>query len=413
MDERTLTFREFLNDIRLVVTSPSRRLSLVHGRGAVWGSVLLLSFPLYFGFSFVGGVYFDSDPFPGYSFILPAVLAAASALLRVYLIHVFGRLIEAKGHYGRATGSYHGILAVFGYTHIPSILAMTLGLILFWLIPGPMVAFFRDFHTVAISLMIAIGAALFIWNLILIVLAMRLVYPIRDYKIVITYILGSAAFVIPAAAMGCLVISAQIPAAYIRPLLNSRILSFVDADPDSRDSSSWRSSINIEVDRVRYRFRSPERYELATYDGAINAGVGKGKAVVTHSVAVFSLHDQVFGRILGLPGETVELAGGVLQINGRTWDEPYILPEYRSDASFPPTRLSGSQYFVLPDNRKLVESHRDDLVVSLSRLSGRAILNKWPLGWWLYRSTAYEKPAQETLLHEDRQPITGVSPTAP
>ena len=59
--------------------------------------------------------------------------------------------------------------------------------------------------------------------------------------------------------------------------------------------------------------------------------------------------------------------------------------------SFPATRLREWEYLILPEDRRLIDSHRKDLVVTLDRITGRLITNRWPFGWWLFRPTSFLK----------------------
>lgn len=57
-------------------------------------------------------------------------------------------------------------------------------------------------------------------------------------------------------------------------------------------------------------------------------------------------------RVIGLPGETVELRQGKTYINGQILDEPYVAESYNQQkSSFPPRRVPEYQYFVMGDNR--------------------------------------------------------------
>ena len=106
---RKLSFLEFLSDIRLVLTSPARRFDLIKERGAAWGSLVLLVVPLYFGFSYMGGVYFDRDPFPGYSFIPPLVIAAVAVFLKLFFIHVVARMFRPQESPEQGRGTLSGL----------------------------------------------------------------------------------------------------------------------------------------------------------------------------------------------------------------------------------------------------------------------------------------------------------------
>lgn len=54
-------------------------------------------------------------------------------------------------------------------------------------------------------------------------------------------------------------------------------------------------------------------------------------------------------RIVGLPGETVEIKEGTVLISGQTLDEPYVLTS--STMSLKPITVPADNYFVLGDNR--------------------------------------------------------------
>jgi signal peptidase I len=57
-------------------------------------------------------------------------------------------------------------------------------------------------------------------------------------------------------------------------------------------------------------------------------------------------------RVVGLPGETVEIRGGLVYINGQVLDEPYIGEAYnKQKQTFPPLVVAENNYFVMGDNR--------------------------------------------------------------
>jgi signal peptidase I len=57
-------------------------------------------------------------------------------------------------------------------------------------------------------------------------------------------------------------------------------------------------------------------------------------------------------RVVGLPGETVEIKDGRVYVDGRILEEPYVDERYnQAKSTFPPQRVPESQYFVLGDNR--------------------------------------------------------------
>ena len=177
-----LGFGEFLADIKFTVTSPAKRFAVIHERGALWGSLLLLVAPLYLSLSWCGGIYFDRDPFPGYSFLLPVAAGAALAFIRIFLIHLFARLFKGRQDSALQRGGFWELTTLFGYAGLPDVLLMLVALTLFLLIPEQLSALFRDHEPIAVSILVAFGIACFVWHLIL------MVYYILGHNIVMNIV---------------------------------------------------------------------------------------------------------------------------------------------------------------------------------------------------------------------------------
>ena len=59
-----------------------------------------------------------------------------------------------------------------------------------------------------------------------------------------------------------------------------------------------------------------------------------------------------FKRVIGLPGEIIEIRSGDVFINGQKLDEPYIDEKFnQSKPSFSPKKIEEYHYFVMGDNR--------------------------------------------------------------
>ncbi len=391
LDTRRLSVREFMDDVRFVITSPGHRFPLIQERGALWGSLLLLIVPAYFGFAWWGGLYFDRDPFPGYAFIVPLIPAVLLSLLKAFGVHFLARLFEGRGLYTRGKGRFRSLLVVFGYAGIPLVIALVIGLFLFTLLPSELGALFLGYRAVSMSIMIALSVGIFIWNLILMVLALRTVYTMRDLKLVISILVGPPLATIPAFSMMLVVGEAKVDLPQAQPILADKLVSFLSAESASQPS---RARISMHFDRVAYRYKPPARFDLVLCEKTRPGGPAeKKKGGLVFGVRLLGIShqsDEVFmGRIIGLPGERVELVGGRLRIDGNDVHEPYILPEFQSAVSYPPKILAASQYFVLPEDRRLVEVLRDDVVVPRDRILGRILARKWPFGWFWYRPNAF------------------------
>src|SRR6516225_3905527 len=56
-------------------------------------------------------------------------------------------------------------------------------------------------------------------------------------------------------------------------------------------------------------------------------------------------------RVVGLPGETVEIRQGLVHVNGKPLPEPYVPSRYEDLSDFPATRVPNDSYFVMGDHR--------------------------------------------------------------
>ncbi|MBF8268169.1 MAG: lepB [Dehalococcoidia bacterium] len=82
-------------------------------------------------------------------------------------------------------------------------------------------------------------------------------------------------------------------------------------------------------------------------------------------------------RVIGLPGETVSMRNGVVLIDGKELDEPYLVE--RDDYSMAPTLVPPESYFVLGDNRDGSSDSRYWGPVPLADMVGKAWFRYWPL----------------------------------
>jgi len=87
-------------------------------------------------------------------------------------------------------------------------------------------------------------------------------------------------------------------------------------------------------------------------------------------------------RVIALPGERLLIRDGIVYINGRKLDEPY-LPEawtvFNNWGGTDGTLMGPDQYFVMGDNRNKSQDSRSFGPISRERIDGRAWFRIWPL----------------------------------
>jgi signal peptidase I len=83
-------------------------------------------------------------------------------------------------------------------------------------------------------------------------------------------------------------------------------------------------------------------------------------------------------RVMGIPGDEVEIRNGVVYVNGARMSEPYLKSEFQDYKSFRKTVVPAGQYFVLGDHRNSSNDSRSWGFVDQNLIYGKAIFSYWP-----------------------------------
>ncbi len=84
-------------------------------------------------------------------------------------------------------------------------------------------------------------------------------------------------------------------------------------------------------------------------------------------------------RVLGVPGDEVEIRHGSVYINGVKVREPYLKQEFRDDKSFGKVVVPPKHYFVLGDHRNSSNDSRSWGFVAQDLIYGKAMFSYWPV----------------------------------
>lgn len=83
-------------------------------------------------------------------------------------------------------------------------------------------------------------------------------------------------------------------------------------------------------------------------------------------------------RIIGVPGDTVEVRNGTVFVNGHALEEGYVPEEYRDHSFMARVRVPEDQYFVLGDHRNSSNDSRSWGMVPRRYIYGKAVFVYWP-----------------------------------
>lgn len=121
------------------------------------------------------------------------------------------------------------------------------------------------------------------------------------------------------------------------------------------------------VSRVNYLLDEPHRGEIIVFDSPDRPGIDP----------------PLIKRLIGLPGDVVEIREASVYVNGQPLNEPYI-NEPCNAGSCPDGRweLAADEYFVMGDNRNRSRDSRRFGPITRDHLIGEALVRYWPPPQW-------------------------------
>ena len=141
-------------------------------------------------------------------------------------------------------------------------------------------------------------------------------------------------------------------------LVNRLVYLRVDLDRLAKIVPFWQAS----EESSRYAIRAPERGEVIVFEFPDKNAQNPRKDFVK--------------RVIGLPGESIEMKAGTVFVNGDELDEPYLTGNDRSNARL--IELGEGEYYVLGDNRAHSNDSRSWGAVPEANLRGKVWMVYWP-----------------------------------
>jgi signal peptidase I len=118
----------------------------------------------------------------------------------------------------------------------------------------------------------------------------------------------------------------------------------------------------IMVNKAAYFFSDPQRGDIIVFHPPVPAPY------------------PFIKRVIGLPGDVVEIKNGTVFVNGIPLEEEYISapPNYQ----MAPTEIPANEYFVLGDNRNNSNDSHTGWTVPRDKVIGKAWFTYWPPTRW-------------------------------
>lgn len=120
---------------------------------------------------------------------------------------------------------------------------------------------------------------------------------------------------------------------------------------------------SILVEKVSYRFTDPDRFDI----------------IVFYPYGREDPEDYYVKRVIGLPGETIQIMGDKIYIDGEVLEENYGKDPITDEGiAAEAITLSDDEFFVLGDNREISEDSRIFGPVKKNNIAGHAVFRIYP-----------------------------------
>jgi signal peptidase I len=138
------------------------------------------------------------------------------------------------------------------------------------------------------------------------------------------------------------------------------------------------------VNKLAYRLGDPSRGDVVVFEPETFEQESVPRKVARNlleSIGLRTPESDLIKRVIGLPGDTVEIRDNHVVVNGTPIDEPYLRPDLVMPDQGPWVVPEGF-YFVMGDNRDHSNDSRVFGAIARDRIVGRAFAVVWPPSRW-------------------------------
>ena len=170
---------------------------------------------------------------------------------------------------------------------------------------------------------------------------------------------------------------------FILALFNSKVYANVNVLQSSMENTLY-SGQQLIIDKLSYNFVEPKRGDIVIFLENRQRGtiIEDTLNLVDNIKSIFqSTHKDVrlVKRVIGIPGDEVNIKDGCVYINGEKIDEPYIKGQTFSQELKFSINVPNDKLFVLGDNRPVSKDSRYFGLINYNQLEGRAVFRVFPL----------------------------------
>ncbi|PKM58157.1 MAG: signal peptidase I [Firmicutes bacterium HGW-Firmicutes-3] len=170
----------------------------------------------------------------------------------------------------------------------------------------------------------------------------------------------------------------------ITTLLNTLVFTFSTVKQSSMETTLMENDVLV-IEKLSMIFEAPKQGDIVVFvenEYVTDDYLVKIKVLYEDMLSKFtgkSKRMRLVKRVIGIPGDSIDIKEGYVYVNGAKLEETYI-----EDLTFPsiikyPITLTEGYYFLLGDNRDVSRDSRHFGLISLRQIEGKALFRVAPL----------------------------------
>lgn len=172
----------------------------------------------------------------------------------------------------------------------------------------------------------------------------------------------------------------------IAGLVNSKVFAKVRVQQSSMENTLLTNE-QLVVDKLSYNFAEPKKGDIIIFHENKERGTIAEDTLemVDNIISIFNNNnnsiekdDRLIKRVIGVPGDEIDIKDGHLYLNGKKLEESYVKGETIKREFKLPIQVPENKLFVLGDNRMISKDSRIFGLIDYKQVEGKAIYRVYP-----------------------------------
>ncbi|GFZ32894.1 signal peptidase I [Clostridium zeae] len=163
-------------------------------------------------------------------------------------------------------------------------------------------------------------------------------------------------------------------------ILDTKVFAMVQVQQRSMENT-LHDGQELLVDKVSYDFTEPQRGDVVIFleNRSRDNSFSDFKIFLDDVIQRKQENTRLVKRVIGLPGDEIDLRDGYVYVNGEKLNETYTQGTTVKQGVNFPLKVSEGKLFVLGDNREVSIDSRSFGLIDKKQVEGKARLRVWPL----------------------------------